>query len=128
MSDTYLGYRVKIGDTIISNDLIAKGSYSFVKEKRIASDWKDANLKQHQLVSDTRKVVISFNLRERDLTEQRTLTGIFATQENLLVTFWDDYDCTYKSSYFFMDAPKIQHRNSIGGINYSATSIKLTEY
>ena len=128
MSLTYLGYRVKIGNTIISNDLIQKGSYNFVKNKRIPSDWKDAAQIQHQQVLDNRKVTISFSLRERDLSEQDTVKGIFTTQENLTVKYWDDYACEYKEGTFYMDAPTITHRNTSGGINYAATPIKLTEY
>lgn len=128
MSNTYLGYRVKIGNTIISNDLIQKGSYNFVKAKRICRTWNDADLKEHQDISATRKVTISFSLRERSLTEQETIKDIFATQENLTITYWDDYDCSYQSSTFFMDAPNIQHLNTVGGINYAATPITLTEY
>ena len=125
---SYLGYRVKIGDTIISNDLIQKGTYNFNKAKRICKTWNDADLVEHQDISSVRKVNISFSLRERNLTEQESVNGLFGSQENLTVTFWDDYDCEYRTSTFYMDAPDIQHLNTIGGINYAATSIKLTEY
>lgn len=130
MSLTYAGYRVKIGNTIISNDLIAKGSYSFIKAKRIPGDWKDAAQIQHQQVMDNRKVIISFSLRERKITEQDDIKAIFTTQENLTVKYWDDYACEYKEGTFFMDAPAISHLNTAveGGLLYAATQIKLTEY
>lgn len=128
MSLTYEGYRVKIGNTIISNDLIQKGSYSFVKSKRIAADWEDAVKTQHQNMMTKRKVRITFSIRERSLTEQDTIKGIFDTEENITVKYWDDYDCVYREGTFFMDAPEISHRNTVGGINYASTSIKLTEY
>ena len=130
MSLTYLGYRVKIGNTIISNDLIQKGSYNFVKNKRIPSDWKDAAQIQHQQVLDNRKVTISFSLRERKLTEQDDIKAIFTTQENLTVKYWDDYACEYKEGTFYMDAPTITHRTAAveGGLLYASTPIKLTEY
>lgn len=128
MSLTYEGYRVKIGNTIISNDLIQKGSYSFVKSKRIAADWEDAVKTQHQNMMTKRKVRITFSIRERSLTEQDSIKGIFDTEENITVKYWDDYDCVYREGTFFMDAPEISHRNTVGGINYASTSIKLTEY
>lgn len=130
MSLTYAGYRVKIGNTIISNDLIAKGSYSFIKAKRIPGDWKDAAQIQHQQVMDNRKVIISFSIRERKITEQDDIKAIFTTQENLTVKYWDDYACEYKEGTFFMDAPAISHLNTAveGGLLYAATQIKLTEY
>ena len=129
MSLSYLGYRVKIGNTIISNDLIKKGSYSFVKGKRMAADWEDAVKTEHQNLMTKRKAKISFSLRERDLAEQDSIKGIFQSEENLTVTYWDDYDCEYKSGTFFMEAPEIQHENTaVGGIFYATTPIKLTEY
>jgi hypothetical protein len=125
----YAGYRVKIGNTIISNDLIQKGTYSFQKPKRIAGSWKDEQQIEHQQVLSNRKVAISFSIRERELADQETITGIFATQENLTVEYWDDYDCTYKTGTFYMNAPKISHVNSSGGsLFYAATPIQLTEY
>lgn len=125
---SYQGYRLIINGTQINNDLIQKGTYEFTKEKRMSADWEDATKTQHQQIVSRRKVVISFSLRERNLSEQESVAGIFATQEDIPVTYWDDYDCSYKTGSFFMKAPKISHRNTIGGINYAATSIQLTEY
>lgn len=125
---SYEGYRVKIGDTIISNDLIQKGTYSFKKSKRMAADWNDAVMTQHQNLMTRRKVLISFSLRERDLAEQESIKELFETEEDISVKYWDDYDCVYRVGTFFMEAPEIQHRNTVGGINYSSTPIKLTEY
>lgn len=125
---SYDGYRVKIGSTIISNDMIQKGSYSFIKEKRMPASWNDASMYEHQQVQSKRKVSITFNIRERDMTEQDSIKGIFATEENISVKYWDDYDCEYKEGTFYMQAPTITHRNTIGGIRYAATTIKLTEY
>ena len=128
MSLTYAGYRLIVGSTTISNDLIKKGSYSFIKQKRVANSFNDAALVEHQQVLDDRKVVISFSLIERDLDEQDSIKGIFDTQENISVTYWDDYECKYNTGTFYMNAPQITHRNTIGGINYDATPITLTEY
>ena len=128
MSLTYADYRLIVNGIMIDNTLIQKGSYSFAKEKRIANSFKDAALIEHQQVLPTRKVVINFSLRERDLAEQDSLKGIFGVQENVPVTYWDDYECEYKSSVFYMSTPKFSHRNAIGGLNYAPTPITLTEY
>lgn len=125
---SYLGYRLIINNVTITKDLIQKGTYQFSKEKRMAASWNDANITEHHQVSSNRKVKISFNIRERDLSEQEAIKDIFSLSENIPVTYWDDYACEYKSSTFYMDAPKITHRNTIGGINYNATAINLTEY
>lgn len=125
---SYLGYRLIINGTQIDNDLIQKGTYEFTKEKRIPSSWKDVNELEHQQVISNRKVRISFAVRERDLTEQASIAGIFSLQENIPVTYWDDFACAYATGTFYMEAPKINHRNTIGGINYAATTIVLKEY
>ena len=125
---TYLGYRLIVNNITISNDLIQKGTYQFTKKKRDAGDWKDANLTEHQDIYSSRKADISFSLRERNLTEQDSVKDIFTLQENISVTYWDDFTCEYRTGTFYMDAPKITHRNTVGGINYAATPIHLVEY
>lgn len=124
----YSNYRLIVNGTTITNDLVQKGTYEFTKEKRIPSSWKDANEVEHQHVMSNRRTVISFALRERTLTEQDSIKGLFATQENVLCTYWDDYDCEYKTGTFYMTAPKINHLNTVNGITYAATVIQLTEY
>lgn len=126
---SYAGYRLIINGTTIYSSLIARGTYQFTKNKRMVSIWNDANMIEHQELLSNRKVEISFNLRERTLAEQDAIKGLFALQENIPVTYWDDYDCTYKTGSFFMQAPKITHRNTATGeILYNPTAINLTEY
>ena len=71
---------------------------------------------------------IQFSLRQRNLTEQNNLTGLFSTQENIPVTYLDDASCTYKNGTFRMEAPEFSHISTVGGINYEATPIHLIEY
>ena len=125
---SYLGYRLIVNGTTIYNSMIKTGSYQMTPAKRIVTTWTDANLVEHQEVLSNRKVNISFSLRERNLEEQDSIKGIFALQENIPVTYWDDEDCEYKTGTFYMDAPQFQHRNTIGGINYNATKINLHQY
>ena len=125
---SYSGYRIIINGITIWNSLISKGTYQAVPQKRIAASWEDANLISHEEVLSNRKMDISFALRERSLEEQESIMGIFALEENVPVTYWDDKTCTYKTGTFKMEAPKFQHRNTIGGINYNPTTIHLIEY
>lgn len=125
---TYYGYRLIINGITIWNSLISKGTYQAVPQKRIAASWEDANLISHEEVLSNQKMDISFALRERTLEEQDSIKGVFATRENISVTYWDDTTCAYKSGEFKMEAPKFSHRNTIGGINYNPTTIHLVEY
>ena len=125
---SYNGYRLIINGITITNDTIQKGTYKAIPQKRVVATWLDANFVEHQDVLSTRKMEISFSLRQRNLTEQQHLIGLFATQENIPVTYWDDKTCTYKSGTFRMEAPEFSVLNTIGGINYAETPIRLIEY
>jgi len=125
---SYNGYRLVINGITITNDLVQKGSYKAIPTKRIVNSWLDANLIEHQDVLPTRKMDIQFSLRERSLSEQDSLKGIFAIQENVSVTYWDDKSCSYQTGAFKMEAPEFSHINTVGGINYAETPIHLIEY
>lgn len=125
---TYNGYRLIINGITIWNSLVSKGTYQAVPQKRIAASWEDANLIEHEEVLTNRKMDISFALRERSLEEQDSIKGITGLQENIPVTYWDDNSCSYKTGTFKMEAPKFQHKDTIGGIFYKPTAIHLTEY
>lgn len=125
---SYNGYRLVINGITITNDLVQKGSYKATPQKRIVATWEDANLVEHQDVLPTRKMDIQFSLRERSLEEQDSLKGIFATQENISVTYWNDRTCTYELGTFKMEAPEFSHISTVGGINYAETPIHLIEY
>lgn len=125
---SYNGYRLIINGITITNDAIQKGTYHAVPMKRVVSTWKDANRVDHEDVLPERQMDIRFSIRERNLTEQENLIGLFSLQENVPVTYWDDKTCSYKSGTFKMDAPEFAHRNTVGGINYEATPIHLVEY
>ena len=125
---SYNGYRLIINGITITNDTIQKGTYKAIPQKRVVATWLDANFIEHQDILPTRKMEISFSLRQRNLTEQQNLIGLFSTQENIPVTYWDDKSCTYKSGTFRMEAPEFSVLNTIGGINYAETPIHLIEY
>lgn len=129
MSTAYAGYRVKIGNTTINNDMIQRGSFKVTPLKRKVATWLDANQTEHEDIVSKRKYEISFGIRPRTLTEHEAIKGIFATQENVSVTYWDDLSCTYKTCTCRMDAPVFAHENTLEStIRYAATTIKLTEY
>ena len=125
---TYNNYRLIINGITISNDLVQKGTYKAIPTKRVVATWLDANFIEHQDVLPTRKMDITFSLRQRSLAEQDSLKGIFAVQENISVTYWDDVTCAYKTGTFRMEALEFSVLNTIGGINYAETPIHLIEY
>lgn len=125
----YEGYRVKINNTEVSNLLIASGTYSFKKERRLVRSWTDANGIAHHDYYAKPKVTIKFSIRERNLKEQKSICGIFAEQENLTVKYWDDYACEYKTGTFQMNEPQIKHKKGLKDeILYTSTEILLEEY
>lgn len=125
---SYNNYRLIISGITITNDLVQKGSYKAIPTKRVVATWLDANFIEHQDVLPTRKMDITFSLRQRNLAEQDLLKGIFTLQENISVTYWDDVTCDYKTGTFRMEAPEFSVINTIGGINYAETPIHLIEY
>ena len=125
---TYNNYRLIINGITITNDLIQKGTYHAIPLKRIVGTWLDANQIEHQDILPTRKMDIKFSLRQRNLSDQDLFKGLFAIQENIPVTYWDDKTCAYKTGTFYMNAPEYSHLNTIGGINYDGTEIHLMEY
>lgn len=126
---SYLGYRIKIGNTIIPNNLIHPNSWNYTPTKKIIKQWEDANGTIHQDIRIIPRVEIKFSIRIRTLADHEEIASVFATQENLTVTYWDDVTCAYKTGTFFMDAPSFTHINtSTEQILYDATEIHLTEY
>ena len=125
---TYNNYRLIINGITITNDLVQKGSYKATPQKRVVATWLDANFIEHQDVLPTRKMDIQFSLRQRSLSEQDSLKGIFVVQENISVTYWDDKTCAYKTGTFRMEEPEFSHISTVGGINYAETPIHLIEY
>lgn len=125
----YQGWRLNINGTVLNDTLVSKGSYTFKKEKRLSGKWVDLNGLTHEDVLASRKVLITFNLRERNLEEQEAIKAIFEHTERVAVTYWDDYACEYNGGTFVMTAPTINHMTiEPNGIVYAATSVKLEEY
>lgn len=126
---SYSNFRLSINGTQVDNGIMQKGSYHFIKNKRITGSWTTASQKERQDVYDDRKVEITFQIHPMDLEEHETIKWLFASQENLIVSYWDDYDCEYKTGYFFMDAPDMPHQHSQNeSIRYDKITIHLTEY
>lgn len=125
----YNGYRVKVGDTIIPNNLIAKGSYNFAKVPRPIRSWEDGNGISHEDYFQKERVSINFSIIERDLTEQEEIKEIFSNEHIITVQYWDDYICEYVTGTFKKRTSALAHRSSYGGsIQYSATKVVLEEY
>lgn len=125
----YNGYRVKINGNVVSDNMIARGSYSAQKKKRMLAEYHDANGDRHEETSIREKTEISFDIRERTMKEQSSLSGIWEVCENLFVEYWNDKNATYEAGLFKMESPVFKHRNTLGGtVNYDRTTINLREY
>lgn len=125
----YEGYRIKINGTEVPNMLISSGSYSFKNTKRVINKYTDGNGKEHVDYYKNKKAVINFSIRKRNLEEHKSICNIFTLQENVPVTYWDDYECKYKEGKFKMNDPLIKHTKAVGtDIFYQSTAIILEEY
>lgn len=125
---SYNGYRLIINGTTVPDNLIGRGSWQFTKGKRITGSYVDGNQIDHIDVLPDRKVDIRVSIKPRTLAEHELIKGIFDLQEEVPVTYWDDFLCEYATGVFNMDAPACQHRDTkYGDIFYVATPIHLVE-
>lgn len=123
------GMRLSIGTTVIPNGMIEKGSFSATPIHKISKQWVDGSGKEHIDYFPTPKMEISFNIRERNLSEQESICSIFQNVSNLNVTYFDDVTCSYRTGVFYMDNPTFSHK-TIGpnDIQYNSTKVTLHEY
>ena len=125
----YEGYRVKVNNTVISNDLITKGSYKFKRISRILASYYDAAGLLHEEKSPHKRAVISFSIRERSRTEHASIMKAFAVRDNASVMYWDDEAGSYKEACCKINDLEISHFNTIGGdIRYAGMQITIEEY
>lgn len=126
----YLGYRIKVNDFVVPENLISKGTYNCEPNMRLANSWTDANGKDNFEYFPNPKYKITFAIRERNVLEQETLVPLFLLKEDINVEYWDDITCTYKTGIFHMNRPKFIHRDITEalGILYGATTLVLEEY
>lgn len=125
---SYQGYRVKINGVTIPNMLIASGTYSIKHEPRIAGRWTDGNGVKHIEYHSQKCATITFSIRERNMQEQESIKDIFLNTKNVIVEYWDDCECKYKTGVFDMSSVTLSHKKAISnGILYNATQVKLGE-
>ena len=125
---SYAGYRIKIGATIIKNNMMAPDTWNVRKNERVIYTWVDANQYEHREVAPDKKVEINFSIRERSMADQEAIAPIFQTLESLTVEFWDDILQQYVQKTCYMDPPTIQSRAFGPELMYDETPIHLTEY
>lgn len=124
----YDNKRVIIDGNIVPNSMIAKGTYSFTKQRRKAGSYTNAMGLDYVNYYNARKAIIEFSLRERSLEEQKSIANLFQLGNTVNVTYWDDYTCTYATGTFYMNTPVISHLSvSNNDIQYATTQIKLEE-
>lgn len=125
----YLGYRVIVNGTTIPDRMIIRGSYRSTPLRREASpSWPDANGIDHDDVFEKPKYNVIFTLRKRTLEDQKSLIGAFELFENIEVTFWNDWTCSYDTGLFKMDRPDFVDFIENDEMWYERTEIHLTEY
>lgn len=125
----YNGYRVKINGHIVSNNMIAKGSYSQKKADRVIDEWNDADDVQHTVAMKNKRVTITLQLREHDLTEHAAFAALTENTLNVPVEYYDDQTQVYLTGTFRMKEVTFEHGEATDKtIRYSETEIELTEY
>lgn len=124
----YNGYRVKINGHIVSNNMIAKGSYSQKKADRVIDEWNDADDVQHTVAMKNKRVTITLQLREHDLTEHAVFAALTEKSLNVPVEYFDDQTQAYLTGTFRMKEVTFEHGEATDKtIRYSETEIELTE-
>lgn len=124
----YRGYRLKIGNNILPNNMIAKGSFSVIDNDRVVEIWKDANQVEHQITEGTPKANISFSLREHDSTEHASFILYLSILNDVHVEYYDDLTDSYRVATCRIEKPVFAHLNTYGGkIQYAVTPIKIIE-
>lgn len=125
----YEGYRVKVNDTVISNDLISKGSYKFKRISRVLASYYDAAGTLHEEKSPHKRATISFSIRERSRSEHESIIQAFSVRDNAPVVYWDDETGVYKEALCKINDLDVAHYNTVGGdIRYAAMQITIEEY
>lgn len=125
----YEGYRIKVNGSVISNDLIAKGSYKFKRISRVIASYYDAAGYLHEEKSQRTRASISFTIRERSRVEHESIINAFLKRENAVVAYWDEESGVYKETICKIGDIEISHLNTIGGdISYAGMPITIEEY
>lgn len=125
----YRKYRVKIGENIVSDMLVAKGTYSFQKQDRVIESYDDEEGITHEIVAKKKKVVISFSFKEHELDEHQSIADFIKEKNNVNIQYWDDEECEYKDGLFKISGGTFSHRTTHGeNIKYNACPVTLEEY
>lgn len=125
----YQGYRVKINGNIVQNQMIARGSYSVQKERRVLASYYDAKGVKHEELSKRETAIIKFTIRDRNLAEHAAMMKILEVENNVEVEYWDDKKLVYNIGYFKVESYKIEHQNAFqNDIMYKSMPLTLREY
>ena len=124
---SYAGYRVKIGNTIIKETMIAPDSYDTYPFDRIEGTWEDGDDVKHREITGEGKVIV-FSIRERNAADHASIAGIFEYREHISVQVYNDITGNYDTLDCWMEAPHIKTSRNGSTLWYRETQIKLTEY
>lgn len=120
--------RIKIDGINVTSEMISKGTYSAVENKRVVEVWTDANMIEHEIIADQPKVEIRFELREHNIEEHSSFVRILRKHDNINVRYWSDRLNDYRDAVCRMEPVVFTHRSSYGGgIQYDTTPVALIE-
>lgn len=122
-------YRLKINGVIFPDNLIAKGSYSLKKEKRVKASWKDGLGITHYAYYPTGKTIIEFNFREITNTEMDSYYDVLKASDNVTIQYYDDELKAYKTGKFKREDITFAHTTCTKSfIRYAPQKIRYVEY
>lgn len=121
--------RLKINGMLLPDTYVERGSYHFDKQDRVIDQYTDADGIDHVIVSQKKRVVITFNFREHDIAEHAEFAKYLLARENATVDYYDDYLMENHSGNFRILSVDFNHYRKVGNeIKYAPASVTLTEY
>lgn len=133
----FTGYLLKFGNTVLSHKYIQLESYDTTPNQRTElSAYRDNNNSLHRATSPNHKTTIKFTtMPDLTLSQKQTLqaemsNGLVDTVERKYqITYWNDEQNCYVTSYFYMPDVNYQIRKIDGNnIIYNAVSFEFIEY
>ena len=125
----YQGYRLKINNRIVSNDLIKNGSWKLKQAPRVLETYVDMFQVSHDVTIGSNKAEITFEIRPHTNEEHSDIIALLAKRQNVTCEYYNDDTDTYVSGSFSIPDIQWSHYGLSGNrIIYNPTSIVLKEY
>lgn len=128
MVEQYEGYRLKIGEVVVKDNWIARGTYKCApNQKRILKEWNDVQGKRHVTYAPHTRTEITFNIRKRDMNLQQQATELLKNRENVEITYWNERKMQYETCLCDIESEEYISSKKNGQIWYEETSVKITQ-